>query len=556
MHIHAWGDKPSPEKLLSDMENAGVFGGAVFSSCPVEAIPDRGASFEDRLAEALAWAEGTDGRIIPVLWIHPHEENIIEKLHIAKNAGIRAFKIICTDFYVYEERSMAVLREIAKLDLPVIFHTGILWDGQVSSDYNRPLNWETLLDIEGLRFSLGHCSWPWIDECIALYGKFLHAKTHNKNVDMFFDITPGTPKIYRRELLTKLYKIGYNVSNNILFGSDATAASYGIWVKDRLDTDRIILDELGVSLECREKLYEKNFLRFIGEGAISEKVESPVPEKPYGWSAVNPRVKEIIQKWYEKLDFPKSYDKEFCRALSEYEISDAITIENYDKGSLDGKRNLLSFLYLCEGVSEHHKSLGIPEEVTIDTLRDVVAWTVNWSCVKGELYLGELSWLQNHFSSKLFRLGRLQFCMGHAECDVPKYNIKKGDSVLEVHIPEGGKLSPDECKLSFANSRIFFDRYFPNFEFKYITCHSWLLDSELDRYLPEGSNIIKFGDLFDRVDKNESFALIRYLFRWDTTPENIAYAVPNSSFAEKVRRAVMRGEKFREMLGILKEDEL
>ena len=556
MHIHAWGGEAKPEALLSAMDAVGVYGGAVFSASPYEAIPDRSATFEERLEEALAWSKGTDGRIVPVLWIHPYEENIIEKIHIAKEAGIRAFKIICTNFYVYEEKSMEVLREIARLDMPIIFHTGILWDGQVSSDYNRPLNWEALLDIEGIRFSLGHCSWPWIDECISLYGKFLHAKTHNRNVDMFFDVTPGTPKIYRRELLTKLYEIGYNVSNNVLFGTDATATSYGAWVNDRLDTDRVILDELGVSLECREKLYEKNFLRFIGEKENKESVESPTPEKPYGWSAVNPRVKEIIKKWYEKLEFPKSYDKEFRRALNEYEISDAITLESYDKSCTDGKRNLLSFLYLCEGVAEKHRSLGIPEEITLDTLKDVVTWTVSWSCVKGELHLGELSWLAHHFRSRLFRLGRLQFCMGTAEQDIHEYNIKKGDNVLEVHIPEGSRLTPEECKLSFAKARIFFKIYFPDFKFDYITCHSWLLDSELSEYLPEDSNILKFGNLFDRVATNESYAIIRYLFRWDTTPENIRYAYPNTSFAEKVKRAVMRGERFREALGILKEGEL
>ena len=146
--------------------------------------------------------------------------------------------------------------------------------------------------------------------------------------------------------------------------------------------------------------------------------------------------------------------------------------------------------------------------------------------------------------------------MGHAGEDIPKYNIKKGDNVLEVHIPAGDNLSMEECKLSFAKARIFFKKHFPDFDFKYLTCHSWLLDSELTKYLPEGSNIIAFGNLFDRVDTNESYAIIRYLFRWDTTPENLPYAVANSSFAEKVKRAVMKGERFREMLGILKEDEL
>lgn len=555
MHIHAWGETPDPDTLLKKMEECGVFGGMVFSNCPEGTVVGNGAPFDERLDEALSYA--VDGRIFPAIWIHPYEENIIENLRRAKEKGIRAVKIICTDFYVYEERCMEVLREIARLGLPVIFHTGILWDGNVSSSYNRPVNWEALLEIEGIKFSLAHCSWPWIDECIALYGKILNAKNRGRNVEMFFDITPGTPKIYRRELLTKLYTIGYDIGDNILFGTDSSAPNYNVQnVKNWLDIDREILDELGVSLENREKLYEKNMMRFIGEDTHTVSTDAPMPDKPVKWSRANPEVKEIIKKWYEKLGFPKVYDKEFKAALREYEISDAITLDTYDKNCKDGVRNLLSFLFLCEGVAEHHRSLGIPEEITLDTLRDAVTWTVNWSCVKGELYLGELSWLSNHFSSRLFKLGRLQFCMGHAEEDVPKYNIKKGDNVLEVHIPAGDKLSMEECKLSFAKAHVFFKKHFPDFDFKYLTCHSWLLDSGLDKYLPENSNILTFGNLFDRVDSNESYAIIRYLFRWDTTPINLPYAVANSSLAEKVKRAVMKGERFREILGILKEDEL
>ena len=555
MHIHAWGGTPDPDGLLSEMEGADVYGGLVFSSCPHGVVFGKGASFDERLAEALAYAK--DGRIYPVIWIHPYEENIIENLRRAKAAGIRAVKIICTDFFVYEERCMEVLREIARLDLPVIFHTGILWDGNPSSAYNRPVNWEALIDIEGIKFALAHCSWPWIDECIALYGKVLNAKNRGKNVEMFFDITPGTPRIYRRELLTKLFTIGYDVGDNILFGSDSSAPTYSTEnVKSWLNLDREILDELGVSIEYREKLYEKNLMRFLGEETCTLDTYAPVPDKPTRWSATNPRVKEIIAKWYDKLGFPKSYDKEFKAALAEYQISDAISLDTYDKNCKDGRRNLLSFLYLCEGVSEHHKSLGIPEEVTVDTLRDVVTWTKSWTCVKGELHLSQLSWLYYHFSSKLFKLGRLQFCMGVSHSDVPKYNIKKGDNVLEVHIPAGDRLLPEECKLSFAKARIFFKKHFPEFEFKYITCHSWLLDDELKKYLPEGSNILAFGNMFDKISEDEGYALIRYLFRWDTNPENLPYAVANSSLAEKVKRAVMKGEKFHETLGILKEDEL
>ena len=68
---------------------------------------------------------------------------------------------------------------------------------------------------------------------------------------------------------------------------------------------------------------------------------------------------------------------------------------------------------------------------------------------KAGLYLGELNWLKRHLSMKLFKLGRLQFAFGEAICDLAEKNIKKGDNVIEVHIPAAGHLLKSECEKSF-----------------------------------------------------------------------------------------------------------
>jgi predicted TIM-barrel fold metal-dependent hydrolase len=165
---------------------------------------------------------------------------------------------------------MALLRKIASLNVPVIFHTGILWDGNVSSSYNRPINWEALIEIEGIRFSMGHCSWPWVDECIAVYGKFLHYYNTRISSEMFFDITPGTPEIYRRDLLTKLFTVGYDVENNIMFGTDSLTNDYNpSWLKKWLTLDNKIMDDLNISSDVRKKIYEDNFMRFLNGEDVS-----------------------------------------------------------------------------------------------------------------------------------------------------------------------------------------------------------------------------------------------------------------------------------------------
>lgn len=553
MHIHCWNKGGNSEDLLAQMEKAGVSGGCVFSLQPHEIRDGRGVSFEERLNDVLARKKGYEDRIFSVLWIHPYEEDIIEKIHIAVDKGIDAFKIICNDFYVYEDCCIKVLEEIAKMDKPVFFHSGILWDGNVSSSYNRPLNWEALLRIKGLRFSMGHCSWPWIDECIAMYGKFLNALLRGDTAEMFFDITPGTPRIYREELLTKLYTIGYDIENNIMFGTDGSAENYNSeWTSKWLSVDNDIMDKLGVSLECKEKLYSKNIMRFLGK--TDEKIvhTSPETDDSHQWTPVNPNVAGMIRKWYSAIGISNEFDNDFEKALSEIKVSDSICIETYKHGK-DGKRDFISYLYMCEELKKKYTEKGIPEEILIDTLKDITVWTYTWSDIKGSLFLGECEWLKRHLSMKLFKIGRLQFCMAKAECDIPSKNVSKGDDIIEIHISATGPLKKCKCEESISRAREFFKKYFPEYDYKCFTCHSWLLDESLDELLNENSNIVKFRKMFDIVTKEESNAILRYVFNWNTTLRKLVKENPTSSFAAKVKERALSGGKFYETLGVLRD---
>lgn len=264
---------------------------------------------------------------------------------------------------------------------------------------------------------------------------------------------------------------------------------------------------------------------------------------------MNTSVKETIRAWYTRLPFPKAFDAEFEKALASYEIDPATRIEDYDVKSEDGKKNLLSYLYMCEETARRYAALGIPEDILLATLEDIVTYTKHWSGIKGELVLFELPWLRRHMSAKIFRLGRLQFCTGVSECDIPAIAVKKGDPILEVHIPEGEKLATDACLAAFDAARAFFPKYFPDAPFTCFTCHSWLLDETLRGYLSEGSNILAFGNLFTRLHADKSDALLHYIFRWDTTEKNLADFQPSNPFAARIKAAVESGVAFHETYG-------
>ena len=50
------------------------------------------------------------------------------------------------------------------------------------------------------------------------------------------------------------------------------------------------------------------------------------------------KTKEIVKKWYCKIDFPSEYDEAFFDALERYEIDSSETVESYDLNEEDGTK--------------------------------------------------------------------------------------------------------------------------------------------------------------------------------------------------------------------------
>ena len=563
MHIHTNTDTPDPARFIEALDASGTYGACIFSQRPdVPEYVGTGRSFDARLDQIFAWCRGYEDRLYPVIWMDPTEENVLEKIRIADERGVAGFKFIATTWSPDEERFLEVARAIAATGKPMFLHSGIHYSAKSfipNLNYNRPAAFAKLCTIPGLRFSMGHCSWPWIDECLALFGKWAHyvstLPAGTPHAEMYLDITPGTPELWREELLTKLYRSIQNTGDFILHGTDMCAETYDSKIAAaRLAKDRKILDTLGVSRAMRERAYHTNLMRFLGKPEYTESFTF----RCWGFDSTAKETKAVCRKWYDRLGFSKEYDAAFQKALDEVRISDAITVDTYDLSSADGKRNLLSFLYFCESLEKRYAEKGIEESVLLDTLRDIVIWTDVWSEVKGELYLGELFWLKRHLSMQLFRIGSLEYVMGKAPADCPVLGLKKGDNVLDVHIPNGASLTPEACRDSMVKAKEFFKKHYPEFEFSHFSCHSWLLDPELEKLLDATSNILAFGRMFTLSEEAapESYAALRYVFRWDTTKNTLRNAYPVSRFAERMKKHVMGGGKLYERIGAIKADDI
>jgi predicted TIM-barrel fold metal-dependent hydrolase len=272
-HVHTHENQTARENLLKQLDAADVGRIILLSYHPAcfsvpeskgDDLTGRVRSFEENIREVMEWAAFSD-RIVPFFWIDPLEEDAFEQVDKAVAAGIAGFKAICTRHYPGDKRPMDVWNRIAQAGKPILFHSGIIYSPTPSSKYNKPIEFEPLFDIPRLRFAMAHISWPWCDEMLAVYGYWRYRKgVGNTSAELFIDTTPGTPRIYRRDVFFKIYRIGYDIEDNVIFGTDGSTAYNPAYTRQILDMDKEALDAAGVTEAQREKYYGTNVLRFIG----------------------------------------------------------------------------------------------------------------------------------------------------------------------------------------------------------------------------------------------------------------------------------------------------
>ncbi|MPY61696.1 acyltransferase domain-containing protein [Streptomyces spongiae] len=173
-------------------------------------------------------------------------------------------------------------------------------------------------------------------------------------------------------------------------------------------------------------------------------------------------------------------------------------------------------------VRAYHRERGIPDDVSRRTLADLGRAMVLHRRRHGIGGVLVPEWLALHFHGELYQLGRLQFQRSRlgqrdaAGLAGVGLELPVGEPYLSLHIPDyRGPLSPDACDRSVALAREFFARHYPDEHYASALCHSWLLDPQLKRHLPEGSNIVRFQERFETVfldSEPEDGLPVRFVF--------------------------------------------
>lgn len=158
----------------------------------------------------------------------------------------------------------------------------------------------------------------------------------------------------------------------------------------------------------------------------------------------------------------------------------------------------VALLYSVEFTYPKYQKAVISDEIYFETMKDIAVWCEN-NNNKG---LKNLPWIKNHLNFDLFKIGRLQFQIYKCDNRTLNYDLLPfnfGENLIYVHIPQGEKLVYAECVNSLKNAKSFFGEYFPNYDFDYFFCESWLLYGENWQFMNSSSNILQFSTLFDLV---------------------------------------------------------
>ena len=271
-------------------------------------------------------------------------------------------------------------------------------------------------------------------------------------------------------------------------------------------------------------------------------------------------MKDRILKWFDILQFPTEWKTATIEAINTFDLAEIEKQEKPYAWLLEQENKMTGMLYAlykCEDFFNQGIQKGIPEEILVATLQEIRRHSQNYNrATKGEkIGLRQIKWAEVILSGRLYCLGRLEFEMKTIQKTWENGGITTpGAKVLSVHIPRtGGPLLDEEAEESFKMSKVFFKKYFHDFDYKCYFCHSWLLDPTLRKLLKPDSNIVKFLDRFDVTETNESESGLRIIFGGDTTYENVLEKTPQTGLQKSAYEYIKNGGKLLEGFGFIEK---
>lgn len=258
-HVHCRGGE-TPEQVSAAMEQAGLSRINLFSRYPGEnAVGDGPPPRDDFHAEIerIAALQAADpDRVYGLFWVDPRIDGVLEELeHALVDRGLRGVKMIPNHWSPCDDFMLPVYAKLEELGKPLQFHSGILYGFSDSSRFCQPVLYETLVKFPKLKFALAHISWPWVDECLAVFGRYRAASGYGKRpVQMYIDCCRGTPDAWRLEALRKA--VPFCTTQYLMYGTDGVPENLGRTAPEHIKKDLDILrNVMGLSEAQLEQFF-------------------------------------------------------------------------------------------------------------------------------------------------------------------------------------------------------------------------------------------------------------------------------------------------------------
>jgi predicted TIM-barrel fold metal-dependent hydrolase len=259
-HVHCHDGTETAEQVLREMDKAGItrvslfsyFPGNVRELCP----PPSRSQFRSAIDHVAAIQAAAPDRIHGLCWADPRTDGVVEEIEYAlADRGLHGVKMIPNHWSASDEFMYPLYEKLRELNKPIHFHSGILYAFGDSSRFCRPVLYEALINFPGLRFAMAHISWPWVDECIALFGHFNSvAHTRRTNCQMWIDCSRGTPDVWRLDALRKA--VPFCGTGRLMYGTDCYAGSIGAAAPTSVRKDTELLQGvLGLSSEQVQQFF-------------------------------------------------------------------------------------------------------------------------------------------------------------------------------------------------------------------------------------------------------------------------------------------------------------
>lgn len=212
------------------------------------------------------------------------------------------------------------------------------------------------------------------------------------------------------------------------------------------------------------------------------------------------------------------------RACESYYFGEKLTIgmqeefEEIAKPVHCYEAQMLFYMAFLPSLEEKYREKGLPETFFDRVLFDLRAKLLECHTVYGIWGSFVAIWFSRFFNFTLYGIERLEFAPFHAECD---YNgqgvtLKKGDFVIDVHIPSGSPLPYEAVMRSYRAAADFFGCHI-------FVCESWMLYPAHDEMLADCPNLMAFYKDYDVWESEKSRDDLWRIFgaMHEESPENL-----------------------------------